>query len=369
METIHVKFDELTDMASACDNLEPRMNCMNFQDSLEDSQSISSKSDLDNLFGPLYEEYYATSSQEVLDNSAANTLDNTHTSPSSSIVVEEDRTPQIVSSLAEQVVTEPNSLGLFFILVVAVILCDMSKESESVLGEKIKNIDGKGMRAGNLRSVLRGMPLNQPGSFVTFKDGTVRPVEDQQSRPSVAMDKNPSSSGFGSCSDEIFGGVPSQHGTIGKNGSSFASITQVKNNKRVVKIKELRNEVAVEGAAVAIPLRACRRGKSTYARALIEVSAEKELLDSLVIAIPVDKEDNGHTLATIDIEYEWNPSRCETCLVFDHHSDKCPKLPKADPIVNVDEDGFIEVKKKKHKNKNKQNKFVGVRLTKPQPQL
>ncbi|GJS24835.1 integrase, catalytic region, zinc finger, CCHC-type containing protein [Tanacetum coccineum] len=112
METIHVKFDELTDMASACNNLEPRMNCMNFQDSLEDSQSISSKSDLDNLFGPLYEEYYATSSQEVLDNSAANTLDNTHTSPSSSIVVEEDRTPQIVSSLAEQVVTEPNSLVL-----------------------------------------------------------------------------------------------------------------------------------------------------------------------------------------------------------------------------------------------------------------
>ncbi|GKC63162.1 hypothetical protein Tco_1095760 [Tanacetum coccineum] len=86
--------------------------------------------------------------------------------------------------------------------IVAVILCDMSKESESVLGEKIKNIDGKGMRAGNLRSVLRGMPLNQPGSFVTFKDGTVRPVDDQQSRPSVAMDKNPSSSGFGSCSDE-----------------------------------------------------------------------------------------------------------------------------------------------------------------------
>ncbi|GJT30661.1 hypothetical protein Tco_0910936 [Tanacetum coccineum] len=112
METIHVKFDELTDMAFECNNFEPRMNSTNFQVSSEDSQSIPSKLDLDNLFGPLYEEYYATSSQEVSDNSAANTLDNEHTSSSSSIIVEEDEAPQIVSSSAEQVATEPNSLVL-----------------------------------------------------------------------------------------------------------------------------------------------------------------------------------------------------------------------------------------------------------------
>ncbi|GJW50695.1 retrovirus-related pol polyprotein from transposon TNT 1-94 [Tanacetum coccineum] len=85
METIHVKFDELTAMASECNNLEPVMNCTNFQESSEDSQLVPSKSNLDNLFGLLYEEYYATSSQEVSDNSAANTLDNEHTSSSSSI--------------------------------------------------------------------------------------------------------------------------------------------------------------------------------------------------------------------------------------------------------------------------------------------
>nr|GEW57972.1 Gag-Pol polyprotein [Tanacetum cinerariifolium] len=78
-------------------------------DSSEDSQSVPSKTDLDNLFGPLYEEYYETSSPEVLDNSAANTLDNDNTSLSSSIVVEEDEAPQIVSSSAEQVATKPNS--------------------------------------------------------------------------------------------------------------------------------------------------------------------------------------------------------------------------------------------------------------------
>ncbi|GJS89384.1 hypothetical protein Tco_0772020 [Tanacetum coccineum] len=72
METIHVKFDELTTMAFECNNLEPEINCMNFTNSLKDSQSIPSKSYLDNLFGPLFEEYYSTSSHEVSDDSAAN---------------------------------------------------------------------------------------------------------------------------------------------------------------------------------------------------------------------------------------------------------------------------------------------------------
>nr|GEW49747.1 hypothetical protein [Tanacetum cinerariifolium] len=36
METIHIKFDELTSMASECDNLELEMNCANFNDSSED---------------------------------------------------------------------------------------------------------------------------------------------------------------------------------------------------------------------------------------------------------------------------------------------------------------------------------------------
>ncbi|GJZ54213.1 retrovirus-related pol polyprotein from transposon TNT 1-94 [Tanacetum coccineum] len=109
METIHVKFDELTTMASECNNLEPEMNCTNFNNSSEDSKSIPSKPDLDNLFGPLYEEYYVTSSQEVSDDSAANTTNNDHTSSSLSIVVDQDDAPQVVSSSDEQVATVPNS--------------------------------------------------------------------------------------------------------------------------------------------------------------------------------------------------------------------------------------------------------------------
>ncbi|GJY55400.1 integrase, catalytic region, zinc finger, CCHC-type containing protein, partial [Tanacetum coccineum] len=95
-----------------CNNLELEINITNFQDSSEDSQSMPSKIYLDNFFGPLFEEYYAASSPEVSDNSAKNTLDNENTSSSSSIFVEEDEAPQIVSSSAKQVASEPNSLVL-----------------------------------------------------------------------------------------------------------------------------------------------------------------------------------------------------------------------------------------------------------------
>nr|GEX57240.1 retrovirus-related Pol polyprotein from transposon TNT 1-94 [Tanacetum cinerariifolium] len=55
-------------------------------------------------------EYYATSSQEVSNDSAANTTDNEHTSLSSSIIVDQDDAPPIVYSSDKQVTIAPNSL-------------------------------------------------------------------------------------------------------------------------------------------------------------------------------------------------------------------------------------------------------------------
>ncbi|GJV37083.1 hypothetical protein Tco_1409560 [Tanacetum coccineum] len=106
METIHVKFNDLTTMASECNNSRPGLNCMNFQDSSEDSNDTPFKEDLDNLFGPLYEEYYKTRSPEVLNKSAVNTLNNEDTPSSSSIIIEEHEAPQVVSSLEEPIANE-----------------------------------------------------------------------------------------------------------------------------------------------------------------------------------------------------------------------------------------------------------------------
>ncbi|GJS74151.1 retrovirus-related pol polyprotein from transposon TNT 1-94 [Tanacetum coccineum] len=67
---------------------------------------IPSQQDLDNLFGPMYEEYYATRTREVLDNSAANTLGNEDTPSSSSIIVEDNDAPRIVTSPEEPIAQE-----------------------------------------------------------------------------------------------------------------------------------------------------------------------------------------------------------------------------------------------------------------------
>nr|GEU31112.1 hypothetical protein [Tanacetum cinerariifolium] len=106
-------------------------------------------------------------------------------------------------------------------------------------------------------------------------------------------------------------------------------------------------------------------GRSAYGRAFIEIAADVELVKSLVIALPLGNKE-GHTFATIDIEYEWTPPRCASCCIFDHVSDKCPKLPKVATVEKDINEGFTEVKKKKAKaKKNSKKQVEGIRLTKP----
>ncbi|GJR74496.1 zinc knuckle CX2CX4HX4C containing protein [Tanacetum coccineum] len=64
-------------------------------------------------------------------------------------------------------------------------------------------------------------------------------------------------------------------------------------------------------------------GRSDYARALVEVSADKPLVDSVDIDIP--REDGkGHITVTVRIKFEWQPPRCGTCKNFDHLESMCP---------------------------------------------
>ncbi|GJY85910.1 retrovirus-related pol polyprotein from transposon TNT 1-94 [Tanacetum coccineum] len=103
METIDVKFYEVTAMASKCNNSGPGINCLNLQDSSDEMYEIPSHQDLDNLFGPLYEEYYALSTSEVSNNFATNTLDVEDTPSPSSIIVEDSDALQMVTSSEEPI--------------------------------------------------------------------------------------------------------------------------------------------------------------------------------------------------------------------------------------------------------------------------
>ncbi|GJZ54120.1 zinc knuckle CX2CX4HX4C containing protein [Tanacetum coccineum] len=104
-------------------------------------------------------------------------------------------------------------------------------------------------------------------------------------------------------------------------------------------------------------------GRSSFARCLIEVNSEADLVDVVTIGIPSLSEDD-FTKETIRVEYEWRPPRCDTCKIFGHVHDYCPKKVVSPPIVatsnvvtpNAEKtnDGFQMVgKKKKRKGKSK----------------
>ncbi|GKB89140.1 retrovirus-related pol polyprotein from transposon TNT 1-94 [Tanacetum coccineum] len=109
METINVKFDELTAMASEHDCLEPELQRFINHNSSADAMNTPSKEDLDNLFGPMFEEYFEKTFSDTPINSAAQPTQIHEDSPStSSIIVDEHEAPPIVTTSNEQ--TSPISL-------------------------------------------------------------------------------------------------------------------------------------------------------------------------------------------------------------------------------------------------------------------
>ncbi|GJX24628.1 cytokinin dehydrogenase 3-like protein, partial [Tanacetum coccineum] len=65
-------------------------------------------------------------------------------------------------------------------------------------------------------------------------------------------------------------------------------------------------------------------GRSSYARAMIELRADVELKDNIVAAMPkITRE--GYYTCNIRVEYEWKPPRCACCKVFGHVLEECPK--------------------------------------------
>ncbi|XP_022019061.1 uncharacterized protein LOC110919092 [Helianthus annuus] len=107
-------------------------------------------------------------------------------------------------------------------------------------------------------------------------------------------------------------------------------------------------------------------GRSSFARALVEISAEKDFKEEIVIAVP-NLEGAGFVKEKVYVEYEWSPHRCACCNVFGHHDGDCPRQPKQVTKVSaanqkpnqipkskgpskqpvVDKDGFTDVDARK----------------------
>nr|GEV35973.1 zinc knuckle CX2CX4HX4C [Tanacetum cinerariifolium] len=75
-------------------------------------------------------------------------------------------------------------------------------------------------------------------------------------------------------------------------------------------------------------------GRSNFARCLIEINSEADLVDVVTISVPSLTGDD-FTRETIRVGYEWRPPRCDVCKIFDHLHDLCPKNEASPSIVST----------------------------------
>ena len=127
-------------------------------------------------------------------------------------------------------------------------------------------------------------------------------------------------------------------------------------------------------------------GRISFARALVELSADSELKSQVTMAIP-NEEGNGFTTEIINVEYEWKPPHCGECKTFGHALIECPnrvkevvrsntnvaaKASEASATLEKTGDGFIEAMNRKSKGKNvaaPSRPIGGVQLNKPKPKF
>ncbi|GKA03135.1 hypothetical protein Tco_0675916 [Tanacetum coccineum] len=76
------------------------------------------------------------------------------------------------------------------------------------------------------------------------------------------------------------------------------------------------------------------KNNSSYARAMIEVRADVELKDTIVVAMP-KLTGEGFNTCNVCVEYEWKPPRCACCKVFGHVLDECPNNIDLDVVNNM----------------------------------
>ncbi|GJY06273.1 hypothetical protein Tco_0373327 [Tanacetum coccineum] len=75
-------------------------------------------------------------------------------------------------------------------------------------------------------------------------------------------------------------------------------------------------------------------GRSSYARAMIELRADVELKDIIVVAMS-NLNGEGFYTCIVRVEYKWKPHRCACCKIFGHIQVECPKNPGLGVVKNL----------------------------------
>ncbi|GKB74125.1 RNA-directed DNA polymerase, eukaryota [Tanacetum coccineum] len=135
--------------------------------------------------------------------------------------------------------------------------------------------------------------------------------------------------------DDNVGQTPISSTVDSNIGTSYAKLFTRQPSRNSVNFRALITP-AGNGADVVVPLESIHstRERSSYARAMIELRANVELKDTIVVAMPKLVED-GFYLCTIHVEYEWKPPKCSSCKIFGHVLDECLKNLSSDVAKNL----------------------------------
>ncbi|GJX23787.1 hypothetical protein Tco_0228232 [Tanacetum coccineum] len=121
--------------------------------------------------------------------------------------------------------------------------------------DKIKNIDGKIVKDGKLKMAMCNIPHSKPGAFVGSLDGEVRVKDSVDQSKRVVNPKASSVIEKQMHSEVCFNHDVSNHDTGMQN--SFASLLNnpnVPGANKAVRLTEMKNNEAIQGSNVAIPL-------------------------------------------------------------------------------------------------------------------
>nr|GEW06751.1 hypothetical protein [Tanacetum cinerariifolium] len=77
-----------------------------------------------------------------------------------------------------------------------------------------------------------------------------------------------------------------------------------------------------------------RLRRSSYARAMIELWADVELKDTIMVAMP-KRVGEGFYLCTIHVEYDWKPPRCSSCKIYSYVLDNYFKNSSSNVAKNL----------------------------------
>ncbi|GJU28793.1 zinc knuckle CX2CX4HX4C containing protein [Tanacetum coccineum] len=106
-------------------------------------------------------------------------------------------------------------------------------------------------------------------------------------------------------------------------------------------------------------------GPKTYARVLVELSAEVALMDSVIVVVPFPN-GTGHSLENLAVEYEWRPSRCSKCNMFGHDDAFCPSKDNRAASNSLTGNGSSsKLGSEGGKQPSKSKSIHGIRFSKP----